>query len=721
MDLTTPCPDCFQAPAPAPKCSNCGFDPSQAYSDAGLLPPFTKLAGGRFLSGRVLGQPGGFGVVYAGWQVWPKDGQQVAIKEFFPRHVVTRRRDNGTTVTPAPGQEQHVAHWRERFLDEAKLLRDFSDDHIVRVIDQFEDNGTVYLVMERLQGQTLAEYLGGVTQTQNGLRFSHPLSPADAMPLLVAAIQAMEVLHGRKPKPVIHRDITPNNIFLRGRRPEGLTLLDFGLAREGERPPGVASTSAGAGNPAFAAPEQLDLQGRLPITPATDCYGLGASLYAALTGVSPPPGDARRDGAPLAPLNEKVPELAPEVAKVIKECLELDPELRPRNATVLRRRLEAYGPPKAHSPTPMRTGETLDGAGEPRREAEKSPTLNGSPGPTGSHDDEAGKPENDEQKPWKRLIVVGAASLALLGFWIAWMLGLFSVRDNDQAITGPVISTPSPVPLPSVVPDPELVPIKGGHFLMGSPDSEAGRFPEERQHGVRVQDFRIGTKEVTLGEFRRFVEASGYQTEAELTTGNPRGCWTESTTDGGEGGYQAERNWRSPGFPQGEDHPVVCVSWHDAQAYIDWLNRRTGKSYRLPTEAEWEYAARAGTKTARYWGEDPEKSCRSANGDSQQGKRNAGCTDNFAFTAPAGSFAPSPFGLYDMFGNVWEWTCSAYMAGYDGSEARCLGKDQAGPLAVRGGAWFNAPAWLRSAFRGKYKPHYRSNAGGFRLAQGEAD
>jgi formylglycine-generating enzyme required for sulfatase activity len=157
----------------------------------------------------------------------------------------------------------------------------------------------------------------------------------------------------------------------------------------------------------------------------------------------------------------------------------------------------------------------------------------------------------------------------------------------------------------------------------------------------------------------------------------------------------------------GDDQPVVEVNWHNAVAYAKWLSRKTGKRFRLPTEAEWEYAARAGTGTARYWG----------NG---IGRNNANCNgcgsrwDN-SQTAPVGSFSPNAFGLFDMLGNVYEWTCSQYKKSYDGSEQEC--SVSAGSYSSRGGSWTNFPRWVRAALRSRHFPAYRNYSVGFRLAR----
>ena len=144
---------------------------------------------------------------------------------------------------------------------------------------------------------------------------------------------------------------------------------------------------------------------------------------------------------------------------------------------------------------------------------------------------------------------------------------------------------------------PEMVEIRAGCFEMGSPKGEAHRDSDERQHQVCVKDFEIGRHEVTRGQFRAFVEATGYRTDAEKNTNE--GCYL---WDGKQDKLMSGMSWRDPGYPQQDDHPVACVSLYDAMAYVAWLSRETGQSYRLPTEAEWEYAARAGTTTAYWWG-----------------------------------------------------------------------------------------------------------------------
>lgn len=138
---------------------------------------------------------------------------------------------------------------------------------------------------------------------------------------------------------------------------------------------------------------------------------------------------------------------------------------------------------------------------------------------------------------------------------------------------------------------PEMAVIYSGRFDLGSPDSEDGRGKDEGPvHRVKISAFALGKTEITRGQFAEFVKQSGYITSDK--------CWTLE-----KGSYEERKgDWREPGFPQNDRHPVTCINWNDADAYSKWMSNKTGKIYRLPTEAEWEYAARGNTKTARYWG-----------------------------------------------------------------------------------------------------------------------
>ena len=304
-------------------------------------------------------------------------------------------------------------------------------------------------------------------------------------------------------------------------------------------------------------------------------------------------------------------------------------------------------------------------------------------------------------------------------------------RARAQAAAN-VKEAPRAVPRPGSVfqdcPDcPRMVVIPAGQFTMGSPASESGRGVDEGpQRRVSIALYALGRSEVTIAEFRRFADESGYRTEAER---DPRaqGCSGFIYADPLDAGPAPPSltSWRNPGLTQADSHPVLCVSWNDARAYAQWLSKKTGKRYRLPSEAEWEYAARAGSVTARYWGDDPVQACRFANVADQSRFQTWGfgqkheCTDGHYYTAPAGGYAPNRFGLHDMIGNAWEWAEDCWNASYAGAPAdgsAWLAGD-CGQRVSRGGSWTTVPRFARSASRHKNTADHRDNLTGFRLAR----
>ena len=259
---------------------------------------------------------------------------------------------------------------------------------------------------------------------------------------------------------------------------------------------------------------------------------------------------------------------------------------------------------------------------------------------------------------------------------------------------------------------PEMVVVPAGSFWMGSPDDEEGRFGDEGPvHEVAITaPFVVGKYEVTRGEFRSFVEATGH------STGDTCLAYEDESWRTRPG-----RSWQEPGYAQADSHPVVCVSWEDAQAYARWLTSATGERYRLPSESEWEYAARAGTTTSRYWGDDPAQGCGYANGADQTaleqypGGRVAACTDGYVHTAPVGSFAPNAFGLHDLHGNVWEWGEDCWNDSYAGapSDGSAWTRGNCDRRIARGGSWNGSPRSLRSADRYGARPDSGSTSSVF--------
>jgi formylglycine-generating enzyme required for sulfatase activity len=238
-----------------------------------------------------------------------------------------------------------------------------------------------------------------------------------------------------------------------------------------------------------------------------------------------------------------------------------------------------------------------------------------------------------------------------------------------------------------------------GTFLMGSPPAERGRQPHvsvspnsaETQHRVRLScGFYLAVHPVTRGQFARFVRETGYRTEAEVRGSADE--WTGSAWQSVPG-----RSWRAPGFDQRDDHPVCCMGWGDVQAFCAWLTRLDGRTYRLPTEAQWEYACRSGTATPFAFGETLSTDLANYDGRRAYGTGVPGVRRGR--TTPVGSFPPNAWGLHDMHGNVWEW-CADWLGYYpEGEVEDPIGPASSGFCATRGGSWANDPSYCRSAHR----------------------
>jgi sulfatase modifying factor 1 len=250
-------------------------------------------------------------------------------------------------------------------------------------------------------------------------------------------------------------------------------------------------------------------------------------------------------------------------------------------------------------------------------------------------------------------------------------------------------------------------------------------------HRVHItHPFYLGQTEVTVGQFRRFVQASGYVPEsvADGTGGygyNPDYDASKSQRGDAFEGRDPRYSWQNPGFAQTETHPVVNITWNDAQALAHWLTAQEGRTYRLPTEAEWEYAARAGTHTRYHSGNAPRSLRAVANTFDASAKpfwpqfaKNAlAGNDGFAFTAPVASFRPNAWGLYDMHGNAWEWTQDLYGEDY---YAHSPANDPKGPeegnvYVRRGGSWHTWALYARASYRNWNSPQTRYTLVGMRL------
>ena len=263
-----------------------------------------------------------------------------------------------------------------------------------------------------------------------------------------------------------------------------------------------------------------------------------------------------------------------------------------------------------------------------------------------------------------------------------------------------------------------MVVVPAGRFLMGSPASEPGRFEEEGpQHTVTLErPFAVSRAPITRQQYERFIRASN--------SPDTNGC--AEMSDDGKWVKTAGLSWQNPGFQQTSDHPVVCVSWDEATAYAQWLSARSGHAYRLLSEAEFEYVARAGATTAFPWGSSERDICAHANSFDATARRahpdwpGADCDDGYANTAPADAFPSNAFGLYGATGNVFQWTADCWIdGGYADASARASARGTAScaQRIIRGGSWLNGWRGLRAAMRDRDRPQDRYTNIGIRVAR----
>ncbi|QQS53593.1 MAG: SUMF1/EgtB/PvdO family nonheme iron enzyme [Candidatus Competibacteraceae bacterium] len=445
-----------------------------------------------------------------------------------------------------------------------------------------------------------------------------------AIKLLLPVLDGLQKVHQAG---FMHRDIKPGNLYLT--RDDELILLDFGSARQVS---GTHTRSLLIFSEGFAPYEQY-LQGHLNRQgPWTDVYAVAATLYFMLTARRVPSALDRKQAELLQqsdllkPARQVIPDLPLALDAALLRALAVEPEQRLQSITAFRQHLETVlaeedeprPPPRPPPPPPPEPPTQPQVAPKPPIPPKAAPAPPAKPRPAAPPPPKAA-PERSGQPNWR----VAAVVIAMIGLiaWGGWSIGL---RGSSKP-AAPLL-------------EPDMARIPGGCFQMGSPASEADRDGAERQHRVCVDAFEIGKYEVTQGQ------------------------------------WQAVMGDNPPYFKRGDDYPVESVSWNDIQAYLEKLNARTGRKYRLPTEAEWEYACRGGATGQRYCGgDDPD---RLAWYDANSGRQ----------THPVGRKAANGYGLYDLSGNIWEWTCSLYDESYGGAETKCTDNGTGGLRSLRGGS-----------------------------------
>ncbi len=533
--------------------------------------------------------------------------------------------------------------YERRFRREAELMARISHPNVVTIFDFGTADGRPYLVMEYIEdGDLRSRMVPDV-----------PIEVGEIRTIIRPVIRAVEHLHRQG---IIHRDMKPENILIHHEDTPKVT--DFGIAVLDFAIGSLTRTGRAMGTPGYVAPEQ---QYGLRVDERADQFSLAALCYEMATGRKPL-------GAYPSPAKLN-PKLGREAGEVILKALSEDPADR--------------------FPTIGEFGRALDHG----LSAAERPTRRVGP-------------------------IVGLALVAsLIVAGHSLFPRNFPRRESHRASA---VSAPEPVreagPAPALAEAPStlttrslgmtLIKVPPGEFWMGSPSSDTAAQPDERpRHLVRIsRPFYLGEKEVTVGQFRRFVEATGYRTTAEDPDGGGRTFNVKTRTIESN----SEFNWRHPDGIRHQDdqEPVVQLSWRDAVAFCDALTRIEGRPIRLPTEAEWEYACRAGTSSRWSSGDDPESLMPFA-----WTLKNA----RYRFHK-VGTRRPNPWGLRDMHGNVWEW-CSDWYGPYEQATA----VDPTGPPSgsnrvLRGGSFdWDKVERTRSASRLPHPPGCSYYNFGFRV------
>jgi formylglycine-generating enzyme required for sulfatase activity len=631
-----------------------------------------------------------------------------------------------------PQLTENSAHAR-LLIEEAARARQLAHEHIVRVYDWAQDPATAsyFIIMECLDGEDLATLLA-----REG-----PLDLARTLALLAPVAEALDYAWERHQ--LVHRDIKPANLFVTGAGE--VKLLDFGIAARARGHADATEAPASSGTAGYRAPEA----GRQPGAPGRglDVHAVAVMIYQMLAGRLP--FAAARD--PLARA-ERPQALDQARWAVLQAGFAPDPDARPASVRELLARLAGAAEPEAavdragqDAEEAERTAQKV--AKEAAKEAAKEVAMKAAAATARAvlerqrreqsrlarlADEEARRARKEElrrQLAERRAAEADKARLeqeeaqrkqaqakAAAAYLAEQKRARAEQAARNQAELAVLLPTPgSPVAdtegvlrdkfLEGEAKGPELVLLPTGRFQMGSPEherkiamaagSQQGWLARELpQHWVGIErPIAMGRYPVLVGEWRDFVRATGWRPSGDV-------------------------NWEAPGFAQTERHPVVGINWFDALKYVRWLSEATGRGYRLPSEAEWEYACRAGTRTPFSCGDTI--STDQANYDGNFTWNGGPRGEYRRGTTPAGMFAPNPWGLFDMHGNVWEWVQDVVHDNYEGAPLDGSAWEEGGDQArriLRGGSWLYNPRYLRSALRNGFSAVLSNDIVGFRVVR----
>jgi formylglycine-generating enzyme required for sulfatase activity/tetratricopeptide (TPR) repeat protein len=569
---------------------------------------------------------------------------------------------------------------RNEIFKEAILMRDIASQYVPKPLhwdyaDAIRDQKPYFVT----------EYIEGALDGETWLKEEGKLDIETGLSVGIEIAKGLQVAHEHQ---IYHLDLKPANLLLKKNGSISVKIIDFGLARVGTSLRDNAHSATGKtqfgqrimGTLYYAPPEQLGYTEYGKPSAKSDLYAFSGTLYRLMTGEIP---------HPLNPIC--LTEAPPALFELLCQCLSREPAQRPDSAEDVVKQLTEI---KAGL---SRTRSVHAGIPLPRVGTRTTVPVPPPPKPEVRQFQQ----QQSSSIPKKRSprFILGLGFVIVLGVLI-W----FGVREQ------PKLEEPTIAPVEPSEPQnfrqaddnkvfqdrlkdgslgPEMVKIPAGRFRMG--DIQGGGSSDEKPvHEVSVSAFAMGKYEVTFAEYDKFAEATG----------------REKPSDSGWGR---------------ENRPVINVSWNDANAYAEWLSTQTGKQYRLPTEAEWEYAARAGTETKYWWGNTASHEYANYGADEccsglAEGK------DRWEYTAPVGSFAPNQFGLYDTVGNVWEWCADSWHDNYEGApnDGSVWEGGSGSSRVLRGGSWLNFPWFARTAIRDWDTSDVRDDICGFRVVSSVA-
>ncbi len=656
------------------------------------------LQNGKYRIEGVLGQ-GGFGITYLAVQVGLN--RKVAVKEFYMKEYCERNGDASTVSMGTSGSRELVEGFKNKFVKEAQNIASFNHNNIIRIYDIFEENGTAYYVMEYYDCGSLSDYV-----TRKGR-----LSEEEAMFFIRQIADALAYIHKRK---VNHLDVKPGNILLD--KKNNAILIDFGLSKHYDEVGGQTTSSPVGRSKGYAPMEQYKQGGVSQFSPSTDIYSLGATMYKLVTGETPAEADEIYEDGLSFPADVV---LSDSVRKAIEFAMQPKRKDRPQSIEEFLRSFEVTACSKVQSDEAT----VIDVVDNDSVDEE---TVFETKEQERKKEEERKRKAEEERKRKNRMKWIIAGVFVLCFFIVPAVYRNVhenkaakeydrSIREGDKQLSLDNFSESKETAKASQLKDQtfevkgvkfKMIAVEGDTFQMGATSEQGSDAAggEKPVHSVTLSDYYIGETEVTVGLFRKFINETGYRTDADKNGGSY--IWNGSKwvlTSGVN--WQCDVNGKIRSASE-DNHPVIHVSWNDANEFCEWLNNKTGKNFRLPTEAEWEYAARGGNKSKGY----------KYSGSNTIGNVAWYWDNSGSATHNVKTKSPNELGIYDMSGNVWEW-CEDWYGDYSsGSQKNPTGPSSGSFRVLRGGSWDGSARGCRVSYRGSSYPGNGYNYFGFRLA-----